>query len=252
MSSGIGSIGVTDVGFLPQTQVLANANADQSSGTISSGAIEDKESSAVNSGSHPDHVASQASCTLIHLQASPAEFSQQSFDAAIASETNRSSELEPKARPRKALSRKLHRIGEARKQQSISLRTIARRTGLDMKSLRAQEDPHCDLTLSELLVWQQALEVPLVDLIEDDAQPLSRPVRERACMVRVMKTVVALSELGGSPRVQRLVDMLKQQLIEVMPELAEVGGWPQHGSRRSQSASRTIEQQVNMRAIELD
>ncbi len=247
MSSGIGSIGVTDVGFLPRTQVLANANVDQSSG-----ASVDNASSAVNGVSQPELATSPTSCTVLHLQASPEDFSQQAFESTIASQTKRSSDSEPNPKPRKVLARKLHRISEARKQQAISLRTIARRTGLDMKSLRAQEDPHSDLLLSELLVWQQALEVPLVDLIEDDAQPLSRPVRERACMVRVMKTVVAMSELGGSPRIQRLVDMLKQQLIEVMPELAEVGGWPQHGSRRSQSASRTIEQQVNMRAIELD
>jgi transcriptional regulator with XRE-family HTH domain len=147
---------------------------------------------------------------------------------------------------------KLHRIGEARQQQGISLRTITRRTGVDIRTLRAQEHPECDLTLSELRVWQEALEMPLIDLIEDDAQPLSRPVKERACMVRIMKTVVALQELGGSPRVQRLVEMLHQQLVEVMPELAEIGGWPQHGSRRGLSNSRTIEQQINTRNLDLE
>jgi hypothetical protein len=90
-----------------------------------------------------------------------------------------------------------------------------------------------DLTLSELRSWQKALEVPLVDLLEDESQSLSRPVNERAKMVRIMKTVVSLSEACSSNlRTARLTTMLREQLLELMPELAEIGGWPQCGSRR--------------------
>ncbi|MGN6548059.1 MAG: hypothetical protein ACTHK7_23695, partial [Aureliella sp.] len=101
------------------------------------------------------------------------------------------------------------------------------------KELRRQEEPTADLTLSELRRWQKALEVPLVDLLEDESQLLSRPVNERAKMVRIMKTVVSLSEACSSNlRTARLTTMLREQLLELMPELAEIGGWPQCGSRR--------------------
>lgn len=143
----------------------------------------------------------------------------------------------------------LHRIAEARKQQGISLRTVSRRTGLDIKTLRSQEEPCADLTLSQVNVWQAALDVPLVDLIEDHQDALSRPVKERACMVRIMKTAVALKEVGGSARCQRLAEMLIQQLLELMPELEQIGGWPQHGGRRTGSLSRIIEQQVDTRSL---
>jgi transcriptional regulator with XRE-family HTH domain len=149
--------------------------------------------------------------------------------------------------PRK---RQFHCIAIARKQQGISLRTVSRRTGVDIRTLRAQEDPMADLRLSDLHAWQTALEVPLVDLIEDHQEPLSRPVKERACMVRIMKTAVALKELGGSARGQRLANMLVEQLLELMPELEQIGGWPQHGGRRSSSLSRILEQQVDTRTLD--
>lgn len=129
--------------------------------------------------------------------------------------------------------RAYHRIAEVREQQGLSLRTVARRTGIDVKELRRQEDPSTDLKMSELLVWQKALEIPLVDLLEDDSQTLSRPVKERAKMVRIMKTVVTLVEVCQSnTRLSRLTTMLRDQLLDLMPELAEIGGWPQCGSRR--------------------
>lgn len=129
--------------------------------------------------------------------------------------------------------RPFHRIAEVRAQQGISLRTVSRRTGVDVKELRRQELPTTDLNLSQLALWQQALEVPLIDLLVDDSQTLSRPVKERAKLVRIMKTVVSLLEVAESqPRIKRLATMLKEQVLDLMPELADVGGWPQCGTRR--------------------
>jgi len=130
-------------------------------------------------------------------------------------------------------SRPFHRIAEVRAQQGLSLRTVSRRTGIDIKELRRQELPTTDLSISQLTLWQQALEVPLIDLLVDDSQTLSRPVKERAKLVRIMKSVVSLLEVAESqPRVHRLATMLKEQLLDLMPELADVGGWPQCGTRR--------------------
>jgi hypothetical protein len=56
---------------------------------------------------------------------------------------------------------------------------------------------------------------------------------ERARLVRIMKTVKALVENETSPSANRLAQTLEQQLIEMMPELAEVGAWHSVGQRRS-------------------
>lgn len=143
----------------------------------------------------------------------------------------------------------LQRVAAAREQQGFSLRTISRRTGMDLRTLRSHELPTTDMKLSELRAWQTALEVPLVDLIEDDLQPLSSPVKDRAMLVRIMKTVMAIKEAGGSPRIQRLADMLADQMISLMPELKEIGAWPQHGGRRTSGSSRIVEQQVNTKML---
>lgn len=128
-----------------------------------------------------------------------------------------------------------HRVAEVREQQGVSQRTLARRLGIELKTLQAIERPESDLSLSQLRALQVALEVPLIDLLEDSSD-LSRPIAERAKMVKVMKTAVALRETKSTPRVERMVTMLCEQLVDVMPELKEVSGWPQFGSRRGISA----------------
>ena len=126
----------------------------------------------------------------------------------------------------------LHRIAEVRAQQGLSLRAVSSRSGIDVPHLKQQELPDSNLTLIDLTRWAKALEVPIENLIVDHDSELSDPVHSRAAMVKVMKTVVALTEVAASPRVARLTAMLREQLIELMPELAEIGGWPNFGSRR--------------------
>ena len=84
--------------------------------------------------------------------------------------------------------RSLNRLREVREQQGVTLRTCARRMHLDMRTLRSQEEPDADLKLSDLRRWQTVLDVPLAELVEESDLPLSRPVMERAQMVRIMKT----------------------------------------------------------------
>ena len=128
-----------------------------------------------------------------------------------------------------------NRVAVVREQQGISQRTMARRLGIDLRAYQALEAPGNDLQLSQLVALQAALEVPLIDLLED-SQSLSRPVAERAKMIKVMKTAVALRETPTNVRIERMVQTLCTQLIEIMPELAEVSGWPQFGSRRGKAA----------------
>lgn len=127
----------------------------------------------------------------------------------------------------------LHRIAEVRREQKVSLRSVARATGTPEHVLRQQEKPSSDLTLSELYAWQHALQVPVEDLLSEPERPLSRPVMERARLVRLMKTAAAIRDLSDSERVQRLAETLAEQLVEVMPELAEVSPWHAVGQRRT-------------------
>jgi transcriptional regulator with XRE-family HTH domain len=127
----------------------------------------------------------------------------------------------------------LHRIREIRLREGVSLRSAARQMGTDIRSLRLQEQESTDLRLSDLRRWQQALEVPLSELVVDDEMPLSRPVMERARMIRLMKTAAAIQERAPSLGIKRMAQMMVEQLVEIMPELKEVSPWHQFGQRRS-------------------
>ena len=126
----------------------------------------------------------------------------------------------------------LHRIAEVRLQQGLSLRAIARRTGLPVRELRNQEQPHTNLSLRDLHIWKDALEVPLEHLLADRDLSVSESIQSRALLVRIMKTVISLREIVVSRRISLLLDLLRQQLVELMPELGKINGWPSHGSRR--------------------
>jgi len=139
----------------------------------------------------------------------------------------------------------LHRIADVRKNQGVSARSAARRMHTSIDQVRRQEEPSCDMLLSELLRWQQALEVPVGDLLIESEAPLSEPVLTRARLLRIMKTVRAIKETATSSSIQRFATMLEQQLVEVMPELKDVAAWHSIGQRRSpdelgRAAERTL------------
>ena len=127
----------------------------------------------------------------------------------------------------------VHRVRTVRLQQGVSLRTAARQSGTDIRQLRLQEQETTDLRISDLRKWQRALDVPLSELIVEPEGTLSPPVMERARMVRLMKTAAALMERAPSPAVHRMATMLVNQLLEIMPELADVSPWHNYGQRRS-------------------
>ncbi|HEX3999800.1 MAG TPA: hypothetical protein VHX65_14715 [Pirellulales bacterium] len=110
---------------------------------------------------------------------------------------------------------------------------MARRLGTDVASVLHQEQETSDLPLTMLYEWQRALDVPVADLLVDSDAPLSAPVLERARLVKVMKTVVAIMEKAQSNSQRRMVTMLMEQLIEIMPELREVSAWHSVGQRRT-------------------
>lgn len=160
-----------------------------------------------------------------------------------------SHEAEPAPTPPRAASRDgkrpLHRLGEVRRQQGVSPRNMARRLNCDLATVRELEDESTDLPLSMIYRWQQILEVPLEELLVDSNAPLSPPVLERARMVKVMKTVAAISEKADTPALKRLLQMLCEQLLEIMPELTDVAPWHTVGQRRTlDEYGRAVERQM--------
>lgn len=147
----------------------------------------------------------------------------------------------------------LHRIREVRQQQGMSLRTIARRMRVETRDVRDLEDPHRDLQLSELYHWQQVLEVPVADLLVESQEPLSRPVLERARLLKLMKTAQAMLEKAPTGEIRHMAEMFIEQLCEIMPELKDVGPWPAVGQRRTvDDVSKIMEQVVRMRDTLVD
>jgi transcriptional regulator with XRE-family HTH domain len=138
----------------------------------------------------------------------------------------------PIAPPVTARGKSLQKLSAARRRQGLSVRCVAQRLGRTVTEVRAQEDEHSDLLVSELYRWQQALEVPVEELLAEPEDSLSPRVQMRAQLLKVMKTAMAIRRQARSEGERRLARLLVEQLLEIMPELKEVSGWPAVGHRR--------------------
>lgn len=126
----------------------------------------------------------------------------------------------------------LHQIAAVRRREGVSRRAIARRLGTDVTHIRGEEEPNADLPLSRLYQWQAALGVPVAELLVDGDGTLSPPVLKRAKVLRLMKTAAAIRERAGSAPIQRMAQMLVEQILDLMPELEDVSPWNAVGQRR--------------------
>ena len=139
----------------------------------------------------------------------------------------------------------LHRIREVRKEQGISLRAAARRIGCEVSRLKDQERVDADFLLSDLYAWQQALGVPVQDLLVECEEPLSAPVLEMSRMIRLAKTIATIQDRSESESITRLANMLMSQLLEIMPELSDVGPWPTTRPRTLDDLGRVCERRLS-------
>jgi transcriptional regulator with XRE-family HTH domain len=133
--------------------------------------------------------------------------------------------LPPSGRP-------LQRLAQVRRQQGVSRRTVARRLNLDLNEIRHQELETSDMTLSELYRWQEVLEVPVGELLVEAEDTVSPPLMQRAQLVRLMKSALAIKENTKQESIRRMTQTLIDQLLEMMPELSGVGPWHAVGKRR--------------------
>jgi transcriptional regulator with XRE-family HTH domain len=134
----------------------------------------------------------------------------------------------PSERPGRAL----QRVATVRRQQGISRRTLARRMNVELSTIRDQESETYDLTLSQLYEWQKALEVPVSELLTEADDSLAATILQRAQLVRLMKSALAIKENARQESIKRMIETLIDQLLEIMPELSGVGPWHAVGKRR--------------------
>jgi transcriptional regulator with XRE-family HTH domain len=145
--------------------------------------------------------------------------------------------------------RPLQRVGIVRRLQGISRRTVARFLQTDISTVKKQEDATADMPLSDLYQWQAALEVPISELLVEADDSLSKPILQRSQLVRLMKTALAMQENADKSPLKEMAETLVGQLVDIMPELSEVGSWHAVGRRRSRkelgaAADRRISEDV--------
>jgi transcriptional regulator with XRE-family HTH domain len=128
----------------------------------------------------------------------------------------------------------LHRLGAVRRREQISRHKVGQVLGISTNEVARQECPSSDMSISNLRRWQQALGVPIAELLDDTDGDLSPPVQLRARLLRIMKTVRSIQGRTRQVSVQRLTTMLAEQLLEVMPELKDTGAWPTVGQQRAE------------------
>ncbi len=129
--------------------------------------------------------------------------------------------------------RRLHRIRTVRLRERVSLKSASRRLSLSMSKLRALEDEANDIRLSTLYAWQSVLGVPVSELVIDSGLSLSEPIRQRACLLRIAKTANTIHKKCRDQAVRSLAESLVRQLAEIMPEVNEIGAWPEGDRHRS-------------------
>ncbi len=130
---------------------------------------------------------------------------------------------------------RFHRLATVRQLEGVSRRTLARRMRVSVKQVRREENEFNDIPVSVLYRWQRALGVPLQELLLQPGEELSPPIKLRAQLLRIMKTAVTIHQRSRQASIQRLAQMLMDQLTEIMPELKGVAPWPVVGKSRMPS-----------------
>jgi len=138
----------------------------------------------------------------------------------------------------------LHRLAEVMEQEGVKPRTLANRIGTTEATVIKKSAPDYDMRLSELYQWQEALNVPVVELLVEAETTLSTPIELRTRLLKLMRSVRSIQEHSRNESVQTLAMQLSEQLMQMMPELKEVSAWPSVGQQRKLNELGAVAQNV--------
>ena len=99
-------------------------------------------------------------------------------------------------------------------------------TGLGREMTLAMASAGADLVIASRRIGP-------IDEVAQAARDMGRRAITVSTDVTDTSQVAALMERAPTPAVHRMANMLVEQLLEIMPELAEVSAWHNYGQRRS-------------------
>ena len=143
--------------------------------------------------------------------------------------------------------KRYHRVATVRKLEGMSTPRAATRLGVPASHVERLEDEYIDLPLSLLYAWQQALDVPMGELLIGGADATPEGIWDRAKLLKAMKTVGSVLEVTEDSAVETMAKNLRNELIQIMPELQDVKPWPRAGTPRKphECFGRILEQPFN-------
>ncbi|MBQ6159009.1 MAG: helix-turn-helix transcriptional regulator [Thermoguttaceae bacterium] len=133
-----------------------------------------------------------------------------------------------KVRPEQA-KRTFHQIAQVRESQGMSIQNCARKLGIPLQEAREQEKPTSDLTISQLIAWKEVLDVPLSELVGPFEDELQNPIRNRAKLLKVMKSAKYIHQHTRESRIRTMAENQIDQILEIVPEFETVSPWPEVG-----------------------
>lgn len=128
--------------------------------------------------------------------------------------------------------KRYHRVATVRRLEGMSSSRAAARLGVPLSHVERLEDEYIDLPLSLLYAWQRALDVPLSELVIGGIAGTPEGIWDRAKLLKAMKTVGSILEVTEDSTVERMATNLRNELIQIMPELSDVKPWPRAGTPR--------------------
>jgi hypothetical protein len=76
------------------------------------------------------------------------------------------------------------------------------------------------------------LDVPVAELLVGVCDTWASPILERSQLLKLTKTVVAVRQKSRQESIRRMAQTMHDQLVAIMPELANVVPWPAIGRPR--------------------
>ena len=108
---------------------------------------------------------------------------------------------------------KYHRLRTVRQQQCVSLRDIAERTGVSVHTASQEENGEIDLSLSRLFAWQQALEVPIAELLVN--YQFSGENEEQRSVSKAIQLAKQALQRSDSPDVRAVTQAVVDELVNL-------------------------------------